>query len=1018
MKKVWIVSWFLFTVIILVAEPLVGKWTNTPDYRLVSKGFKTGAKACTDRTFTFSDIPGWMDGADYIMSKMDDKLSDPDLPLLQIMLNKPAQIVVAYDDRCSELPGWLNSWEQTSEKLIVPENGTFQLLKKQCDAGEVILNGNKAPLASSMYYVIIVSDHDYVVQSVKRYTGDSFLNIPHAKKIDPVFYHEPTFNEFFTPEMETAVESVMAKMTIDEKLKMVNGDIEGRGPAQRGSASVDRVGIGTMVFYNGPRGYQRSLQATHFPCGVGMAATFRPELVEQMAGAVARELLSDGIQILEAPSMNIIRDPLNGRNFEYYTEDPVLNGALTKAFVLGGQRAGAITTAKHFIANNKETNRNQVNEVVGDRALREIYLPAFKEACDAGVFSIMTGANRVNGPHASDNPELVSILKKEWKWPGFLYTDWNGVQTTVEAFNAGLDLSMPGKPKGPFSLETLKAAYDAGLIDENTANDKVRRLLRGAYFAGKLAGSPEKTKVTVEYEAHHQLAYETALAGMTLIKNENSALPITDKDMKIAVLGPLANKKFSEQTGGSSGVLKVPYDITAQAGLEKRFGKDRLNVVPFSMDDVYELVGTPSVYHIDEEGKRVPGFQAKYSGKHPETLEPNSFLTTVEKIEFNWEMTSPDRNKLHADNFNAVWTGKLVPPVSGNYTLRMKGSQIVYLYLDGKPVLNKHFIQHDREQMLELEAGREYDIQITFTKLAGDSHIRFSWIRPDRVNMVDEIIKQSVDAAKNSDVALVCIGLDHNVESEGMDRFTMDLPEYHNRLVKTVYEANPRTVVIAYCGSPITMDAWFDEVPAIVLPWFPGIENGNALATVLAGDKDFGGRLPVTFPKRYEDSPAHPSLQQSNKHDTIEHNEGIFVGYRWFDKKLIEPQITFGHGLSYTTFEYQKVKLKKGTDEKYPLVAVVKVQNSGNVTGREVVQVYVSDEESSVEQPVKELAGFQSVELQPNELVELEIPLHKNAFQFFDTVSGKWKLEAGKFNVLVGRSSQDIRLQKAIALKK
>jgi beta-glucosidase len=856
-----------------------------------------------------------------------------------------------------------------------------------------------------MYSVIVVSEEPGALRSVETCE---------AGPAEAVFNHAPSYNEFFTPEMEAAVESVLAEMTIDEKLKMVCGDIEGRGPKQRGSASVDRVGIGTMVFYNGPRGYQMSTQSTHFPCGTGQAASFRPELLEQIGGAIARELLSDGIQVLEAPSINIIRDPLNGRNFEYFTEDPVLNGAMTAAFVRGGQRAGAVTTAKHFIANNKETNRNQVNEVVGERALREIYLPGFKAACDAGVMSLMTGANRVNGPHASDNPALISILKKEWGWPGFLYTDWNGVQTTEPAFNAGLDLSMPGQPNGPFNLKKLRDAFDAGRIDENTADDKVRRLLRAAYFAGKLKGAPEKPSITVDVDAHHKLAYETALAGMTLVRNEQAALPITDKDKTIAVLGPLADKRFSEQTGGSSGVRGVPYDITARAGLEKRFGSGRLNAVPFSMDDVYEVIGAPTVFHLDSAGKRVPGFAARYSGKDPVTLEPAAFETTADRIEFNWEMTSPDRELLHADGFHAVWSGKLIPPVSGNYTLRLNGSQIVYLSLDGEVVMNKHFIQRDREQTLFLEAGREYDISLSLRKLGGDSFLQFSWIRPDRAGRVDEIIQQSVDAAKQADVALVFVGLDHNTESEGMDRFTMRLPEYHDRLVEAVRAANPRTVVVAYCGTPIAMDPWFETVPAVVLPWFPGIENGNALAAVLSGDEDFGGRLPITFPKKYEDSPAHPARQPGvDKHDTIEHNEGIFVGYRWFDEKQIEPLIPFGHGLSYTTFEYSNLTVDAGG---FPVKVQVDVKNSGKRDGVEVVQLYVQDLESSLPRPPRELKGFQSIALRRGETKTVRFELCRDAFSFYSPQAGGWVLEPGGFTVLIGRSSRNTVLQQPVVL--
>ncbi len=979
-------------------------WRESERYRVVPNGLTVGAVSNSDRDFVFTSVPERLAGSTYVITRMDDKMSDSKKVLLKLTLAQEATVLVGFDARSLQPPNWLTDWRATGETLT-SEGARFKLFEKKFKAQTVELNGNKAEGANAMY-AVVVCGAGQPVDSVKIDGGYwlSFANGP----VGPVFNHAPRYDEFFTPKMEAAVEAVLAKMTVDEKLKMLNGDIEGRGPKQRGSASVDRVGIGTMVFYNGPRGYQMSRKSTLYPSGVGQAAAFRPELVEAMSGAIARELLSAGIQVLEAPSINIIRDPLNGRNFEYFTEDPYLNAKMTAAFVVGGQRAGAVTTAKHFIANNKETNRNEVNAMVGERALREIYLPGFKAACDAGVMSLMTGANRVNGPHSSDNPDLISILKKEWEWPGFLYTDWNGVQTTVEAFNAGLDLSMPGSSSGPFSLPKLKKALAAGRIDENALNDKVRRLLRGVYFASKLEGSAAKPKIEVDYAAHHKLAYEAALAGMTLVKNDNATLPITDRDKTIAVIGPLAGKRFSDQSAGSSGVLGVPYYITAIDGLSKRFGAARIEYIPFSMDDVYEPVSAAQVHHVDSSGKKVPGFAARYTGKDPVSLKSAAFSEVVDKIEFNWEMASPNREVLRPDDFKAEWTGILVPSVSGNYTLRVTGSQIVYLSLDDEVVINKHFIQRDREITLALEAGREYKFNMSFKKFGGDSSIRLLWIRPEQANRVAEIIQQSVAAAKRADVALVFIGQDHNTESEGMDRQTMRLPEYHDQLVSAVRAANPRTVVVAYCASPIAMDPWFEQVPAIVLPWFPGIENGNALAALLSGDEDFGGRMPITFPKDYADSPAHPSRQAGvDKHEIILHNEGIFVGYRWFDAQQIDPLIPFGHGLSYVPFEYTDLKI---TAESFPVKVSVTVKNVGKRAGIAVPQLYVGDPQSSLPRPLRELKGFTSIALQAGQSKRIEFELDRAAFSYYNPDKNGWVLEPGVFEILLGTSSRNIVL--------
>jgi beta-glucosidase len=988
-------------------------WKKTMDYRVAESRPQTGAPVFTDRPYCFGEVPECLTGTRYIMTAMADKTSDPSMPLLKLDLSGPATVLIACDKRFLKRPDWQREWTDTGNSLVIPECAPFQILEKNVDAGELILHGNGLPSSGAMYLVFVRSK-DGSVESVLRCAGRATTVTPPVPM--PVYQPKPAFDEYITPEMEKAVEKVLAQMTVDEKLTMLSGDITGRGPMTRGSAYVDRVGIDTMIFYNGPRGYgNHGKGGTLFPCGVGQAASFSPELAETISGAVARELLSSGWQVLEAPSINIIRDPLNGRNFEYFTEDPYLNARLTGPFVRGIQREGAVATAKHLVANNRETNRNEVNAVVGERALREIYLPAFKAACDAGVLSIMTGANRVNGPHASDNPYLINILKREWNWSGFLYTDWNSAQTTVEAFDAGLDLSMPGRPTRAFSLDKLQRAYEAGLLDDQALDDKMRRVLRGCYFAGKLKGSPAHPEVIVDYEDHHQKAYEAAVAGMTLVKNERQALPIRDTDRRIAVIGPLADKRFSEETGGSSGVHNTPYDISALEGLRKHFGEDRISTVPLSMDGAYELLRAPFVYHVDADGKRLPGFQALYTGNDPGTLAPAEVTRPEEVIAFNWEMASPDRQKLSPARFAADWTGRLVPPESGHYTFRITGTQRVYLYLDGELVLNKEWMQNEREATLDLEAGREYEFKLSFNKIFKhiDGLIRFSWIRPDRQQQVADSLEQSVQAAAGADVALVVVGLDHNTEAEGMDRHTMRLPEYHDQLIERVRAVNPRTVVVAYCGTPIAMDPWFESVPAVVLPWFPGIENGNALAAVLSGERDFGGRTPITFPKKYEDSPAHPSRQKADKDDVIEHNEGIFVGYRWFDHEGIEPLIPFGHGLSYATFEYSNLNVDAS---QFPVRVSVDVSNGSERDGTEVVQLYVADPEIRLPRPVRELKEFKRVPLAAGETRTVRFELPRESFSYYDPQLSGWTLEPGRFVIEIGRSSRNLVLKRSIQL--
>ena len=971
---------------------------------------KIGARVNSDRDYVFSQLPERLVGASYVKTRMDDKAVSPGSGLYRITATKPVEVVVALDYRATSIPDWLSDWNAVDGTVLGDSGNRYRLYSKKIDS-EIALSGSKVPGAGAMYSIFIIGDADAV--SVMKSRGSrSYLEAELPPVEMPVVNQTPKYDEFFTKEMEGVVDALVKRMTLDEKIKMLNGDIEGKAPKQRGGAGIDRLGIEAIVFYNGPRGSQMGRKSTLFPVGAGQAAAFSPENIEAISGAIAREHNAFGWDVLEAPSMNIIRDPLNGRNFEYYTEDPFLNGKLTAGFVLGVQRGGIVASAKHFIANNKETNRNELNAVVDERALYEIYLPAFKAAVDAGVLSIMTGANRVNGTYSSSNPQLISILKRDWGWPGFLYTDWNAAQSTTPSIVAGLDLSMPGCPLRAMAAHRVRQAYDEGDFNEEVLDDRVRRLLRGYWFAGNLKGAPERKAVPADFERSHKLAYEVAVDAMTLVKNEGKVLPIREGDLKIAVLGPMADKKFSEQSGGSPGVVGTPYDITALEGMKKKFGS-RIITAPFEIDDLFKPFGAETgIYHM-ENGEKVPGFKALYSGIDPTSRQSARDEAVVEKIEFNWEMTSPNRQVLASDSFTAEWTGEMEVAQSGRYTLQIAGSQVVTVELDGETVANKHFIHPKKDVGIELEAGHPYAVKVTFRKIhpTVDSHLRISWIGPENDAEMQQVLQTSIAAAKEADIAVVCIGIDHNTDSEGMDRHTMRLPEYQNDFVEAVLAVNPRTVVVVYCGTPVEMDPWFENVPALVLPWCTSIENGNALAAVLSGEEDFGGRMPITFPKKYKDSPAHPSRQEEDKYDTIVHHESVFVGYRWYDKLGIEPLIPFGYGLSYADVSFSDLKLSTAARKPgEPLKVAFTVKNNSDRSAVAIPQLYFSDPECSLPRPPVELKGFERLELKPKETRQVELELNDEDFSFYSREKHDWVLEKGVFGISIRKSSRDLVL--------
>lgn len=814
--------------------------------------------------------------------------------------------------------------------------------------------------------------------------------------------------------MEQTVEAVLKQMTLEEKVLMCQGG------SPRGTAVISRLGIREMLFYNGNRGTHKDLgfegrKATFFPSGIGQAATWDPDMLEKIGAAIALEAKEKNFPVLLAPSINIQRDPVCGRVFEYFTEDPFLNGRLTAAFVNGVQSERVVACAKHYAANSQEFNRDDVSSEMDERTFREIYLPGFEAAVNAGVWSVMSGANRFRGESCCQNNHLLNeVLKNDLGFKGFVVTDWSGAKNTVKAANGGCDLSMPGKPIGPFSKESLLAALDSGAVKEATIDDKVRRLLRAAYFCGHLDGSPPWENTPVDFQAHSQLALEAAREGIVLLKNEGGLLPLDRGKIKsIAVIGPNADRGLFG--GGSSGVDPAYY-ITALQGLRDRLKEGvKIIAVPFDIGTAWEMISDQYVTTVD--GK--PGLEAVFSGIHTGTKNDPAKLSRIDsKIDFNWEMASPDRFVIDPSVFKGEWHGKLHPPVSGAYFVRISGSgDDINLLLDGKQILRKFqgtMGLRSINTTVNLEQGKEYDLTVRYSKKAGDAWVKLDWIRPDSKEAMAKAMAKSVAAAKEADVALVFAGLDHGYDTEAADRENLRIPPFQDTLIEAVRKANPKTVVILNNGSPIEMDPWLPHIPAVLEAWYPGQEHGHAVADVLWGDYNPGGKLPITFPAHYVDSPAHPSRQKEDRQITTKFNEGVFVGYRWFDDQKIEPLFPFGFGLSYTSFDYKNLRVEKVGEQ---VRVSMDLTNIGSRDGAEVVQFYVTPPKSDVLRPPQELKGFARVFLKPGETRRVDVVLDSRVFAYWDEKVGKWTISPGSYGVEAGSSSRDIRLTSSIKLQ-
>jgi beta-glucosidase len=634
----------------------------------------------------------------------------------------------------------------------------------------------------------------------------------------------------------------------------------------------------------------RAVNATAFPAGVAMASTWDVDLVQREGQIIAQEVKALGRDMILAPTVNIARTPLWGRNFEGYGEDPYLAARMGVAFVQGVQGEGVIPSVKHFVANNEEFERHRIDEKIDLRTLHEIYFPAFRAAVEeAGAWAVMNAYNKVNGQWCAENPFLLTqILRERWGFEGFVISDWGSTYSTAGTIDAGMDLEMPGgepmrrwleQPRtqeagnsgGWLTEEKVLAAVAAGEVKQSAVDDSVRRILRVMFTAG-LFDQPHSGGGEVDTPEQRAAARAAATEGMVLLKNEGPLLPLDSKAMRsVAVIGPCA--AVARTGGGGSSLVRPAYAVTPLDGIKEAAGA--------GVDVGYALGAA------------------------------------------------------------------------------MEGEDV------------------------EVDVATARD--------------------------------EAVALAARSDAAVVLVGYSFRLESEGFDRASMDLPAGQSDLIRAVAAANKRTVVVVAAGAPIAMTGWIENVPAVLYAWYGGQEVGHAVGDLLFGLAVPSGKSPVTFPRRIEDSTAHGHYPGVDLH--VDYSEGIFVGYRGFDRNETEPLFPFGHGLSYTTFEYDALKISNPTVEAGGTVEVsMRVRNSGSQAGADVVQLYLRDVESSLPRPPKELKGFRRVSLEPGQARTLTFTLGRPDMAFFDPGKGDWVAEPGAFEVLVGASSRDIRLEGAFEL--
>lgn len=703
-------------------------------------------------------------------------------------------------------------------------------------------------------------------------------------------------------QMEKRIEKLIKKMTLEEKVGLLHGN------SKFYVAGVERLGIPEWSLSDGPHGVRAEINrhdwayagwtndsASYFPTGTAFAAAWNPELAYRRGEVLGEEARWRKKDVLLGPGVNIIRSPLCGRNFEYMSEDPYMNSVLAVAYIKGLQSRDVACSVKHFAVNNQETNRTTVDVECSERALREIYLPAFKAAVqEGGALTVMAAYNKFRGEFCAENNYLVcKILRNEWGFDGVYVTDWGAAHSTVPSMEAGLDLEMGtliDKYEDWYYANPLIEAVKSGKIPMSLVDEKVGDVLRVMIKTNVLDPKKRFGPGSMNTKEHQQATYDAAAEAIVLLKNQNNLLPLDFSSIKsLAVIGDNATRKHSN--GGLSSEIKAVYEVTPLEALRAKWG-DKVDI------------------------RFAQGYE------------------------------------------------KLSTFVEGSNNGQSSG---------------------------------------TFSSKTQES---------------DALLKEAVEVARTSDVALLVCGLNHDYDTESFDRLNMDIPYGQVELIQEVVKANPRTIVVMIAGSPLNMAAVDICSPAIVWAWFNGMEGGNALVDVLSGKVNPSGKMPFTTPVSLDQSPAHALGNFPGRDLKVNYEEDILVGYRWFDTKGLPVVYPFGYGLSYTTFNYSNLNTDKKTyDQADTIQATFTLTNTGDREGAEVAQLYVSDPVCSVMRPVKELKGFKKVFLKPGESRRITLDIPVSSLAFYSEAQSQFVVEPGEFILQLGASTSDIKQKISIDVK-
>jgi beta-glucosidase len=812
------------------------------------------------------------------------------------------------------------------------------------------------------------------------------------------------------------IDALIHGMTLDQKLDYIGGT----GFAIR---AVPSVNLPAIEMSDGPYGTRSNagFPSTTYAAGIGLAASWDRDLAARVGAGIGRDARARGVNFMLGPGVNIYRSPRNGRNFEYFGEDPFLASNIAVGYITGMQQQGVSSTIKHFLGNNSEYLRHDSDSIIDERALREIYLPTFEAAVKkAHVGAVMDSYNFINGTHATQNSYFnIDIIRKEWGFKGIMMSDWDATYDGVGAANNGLDLEMP---RGKFmNRENLLPAIQSGKVTEATIDEKLQHIFSTAFSFDWLDRPQTDTSISFMDAQDNQAALDSARESVVLLKNADHLLPLDKSTLKtVLVVGPDAYPGVPVG-GGSAGVVPF-HTVSALEGLTRALGSTVNVLYDPGLPTISELAQATTFTTAASNG--TPGLTLE-SFKNDDlsgTPASTQVIAHINTAGANFSSFADNPEALKAlmasgvKNVSRRYTGFYTAPAAGKYIVALEapgegsGNRV---YVDDKLVIDdwKLLRAFQPHVTLELSAG-------THKIVAEDRHrgpmpgrLRLAIV--DAQKIVDP---RAVEMAAKADAVVVSAGFQSQSEGEGGDR-TFALPFGQDELIEAMAAANKKVIVDVTSGGNVDSEAWLDQVPALLESWYAGQAGGTALAEILLGEVNPSGHLPATFERRAEDNPTYDNYYPESDSNRVVYKEGIFVGYRGYEHNHVKPLFPFGYGLSYTTFKFSKLSVNAQSRGSNPNVTVsFDLKNTGDRAGAEVAQVYVSDDHSKMPKPARELKGFERVQLAPGESKQVSVNLDARAFASYDVAKKSWVIDPGKFTIRVGDSVDSLELEGAVEL--